>query len=168
MDRPSQQMELKIGERVFKIQKLTPETGTYWAFKLFGSLSGTIKGKNPLDAASEFFQKLTPEEFNSLQRACLNRVTTRYADGPTAVMYTDGTLAVTDLNNADLLKLMVTAFAFSLRDFFQADYISGFLESVGAALGLTQANISESTNSSLPPSDMVIGDSASSGTAPTL
>lgn len=157
----------QMGNNKFKIRKFDPETGSYWAFRLFGDLISTgavsLKGtanESALAARIGSFCKMERHEFREFQSDCLRHVGV-YLQGQGIVPVRDeaGNFVV-DINGVDALELTTRAFMFTMQDFL----------SRGASVMRTTMPKAQNTSdatSSTPPLNTDIGDNANCGTEPT-
>lgn len=166
MHRREQEKTITIENRTFKIKKFNPETGCYWALKLFGTMSGSLTGGEDIIAKKiQEFITMQRSDHKELHRDCLSHVFEMLEAGPAPVMNAQGYYGVEGVDAPLAFQLMVHAFSFSIADFFTKELLGSLVSSL-QEMGLS-VTINESTNSSTSPSSLGTGDNTRSGTEPT-
>lgn len=164
MTRPNQEMELPLGGRTYKIRKFTPETACFWAFRVFGNLTGLMTDKRADDVAREFINYTTKDtpEFKRFMADCLRHVLVPMESGTWPLVNEQGAIILPDINWADVMELIFYSFSFTLQDFFDQARIPRLRDTVASMFLKTGPE-----NSSTSPSNTNTGDNTNSGTVPT-
>lgn len=169
--RVQQEKTVTLENKEFLVRKFSPETGCYWATRLFGDLlgalgsgSGTMQQRLP--KLIQDFTRMDKAEFVNFQRDCLSFVFVKLDSGLHSLVDSNtGYLTVPGLGSPTLMALTLHSFMFTMIDFLDQSLLETILGAVPEDLLETGDN--GSTTSSTPLSDLNTGTKKTSGTANT-
>ncbi|KKQ88301.1 MAG: hypothetical protein UT13_C0002G0010 [Candidatus Pacebacteria bacterium GW2011_GWF2_38_9] len=110
--------DIEMEGRKFRIKEFTPDVGSYWAFKFFGSSFSVSEDKEKAEKRIQEFFKMPRNEYKELQNDCLKSCFEILPAGETPIVNNEGNFSVVNLSPAIVLNLVMTTFQFNLEPFF--------------------------------------------------
>lgn len=132
--------EVVLGDHTFKIKEFTPNVACFWAFRLFGTVTGAMLGES--DAIGKFIN-MQRSDFNALMLDALSVVMVEMPSGVQPFYREDGGYSISDVQNTLVFELVVEAFTNSIAPFLSKDLIARLQKSLAGTfptIGLSDSS----------------------------